>query len=67
MKPLKIYAENIEDGVMDQIGSAMELDCVTRGALLPDTHVGYSLPIGSVVETEGMIFPSWVGFDKGEA
>jgi tRNA-splicing ligase RtcB len=40
-------------------------DFVTRGALMPDAHTGYSLPIGAVVETKGYVVPSWVGYDQG--
>ncbi len=64
-KTRKIYAEVLEDLALEQFNDAMSLDCVTRGALMPDAHAGYSLPIGSVVETDGMIFPSWVGYDIG--
>ncbi len=35
------------------------------GALMPDAHLGYSLPIGGVVATQGVIVPSWVGYDIG--
>ncbi len=64
-KPNKVYLEWAEDGAISQFVSAMEQDFVTRGALLPDAHQGYSLPIGSVVETKSMILPSWVGYDIG--
>jgi tRNA-splicing ligase RtcB len=32
---------------------------------MPDAHLGYALPIGGVVATDGWIFPSWVGYDIG--
>lgn len=64
-KPIKIYADVLEDGVMDQFNSAVQLDCVMQAALMPDAHVGYSLPIGAVVATDSVIFPSWVGYDIG--
>lgn len=64
-KPTKIYAEVIEDGALTQFISAMECDFAIRGALMPDFHQGYSLPIGGVVETNNMIVPSWIGFDIG--
>lgn len=64
-KPCKIYAEVIEDMALEQFNSAMELDRTTRGALMPDAHTGYTLPIGAAVETDGIVFPSWVGFDLG--
>jgi tRNA-splicing ligase RtcB len=64
--PYKVYGTDyIEQGAFDQFYSAMELPWVTRGALMADAHFGYSLPIGGVVETDGMIVPSWVGYDIG--
>jgi tRNA-splicing ligase RtcB len=65
MKPHRIFSENIESLALTQFYSALKLDCVERGALMPDAHLGYSLPIGGVVATRGMIFPSWVGYDIG--
>lgn len=64
-KPTKIYAEILEQGALDQFNAAMELDCIVKGALMPDAHTGYSLPIGAVVASDGMIFPSFVGYDIG--
>lgn len=65
MKPQKIYAELLEQTALDQFNAAMSLPCVVRGALMPDAHTGYTLPIGAVIATDGMVFPSWVGFDIG--
>ena len=65
MKPFKIYGDNIEQGALDQFYSAMEQDFVVRGALMPDAHQGYSLPIGGVVATDNFVLPSWVGYDIG--
>lgn len=64
-KPIKIFAEMIEGSALDQFYSAMKQDYAVQGALMPDTHTGYSLPIGAVVATEGVIVPSWVGYDIG--
>jgi len=65
VKPFKIYSGDIEQGALDQFFSAMELDFVVRGALMPDAHQGYTLPIGAVVATDGWVMPSWVGYDIG--
>ena len=65
MKPTKIYAEYLEDTALAQFNSAMEQDYAIKGALMPDAHTGYSLPIGGVVATEGAIVPAWVGYDIG--
>lgn len=65
MKNYKIYAEVLEDEALAQFNSAMELDFVVKGALMPDAHTGYALPIGAVVATKDVIVPSWVGYDIG--
>jgi len=66
-KPYKIFADvNLLDfGAIEQFVDAMKQDFVVRGALMPDAHKGYSLPIGGVVETKGYVVPSYVGFDIG--
>lgn len=65
MKPHKIYARDIEQSALDQFYSAMRLEYSVRGALMPDAHTGYTLPIGAVIATDAMIMPSWVGYDIG--
>ena len=64
-KPIRIFAETVDGAALDQFYSAMKLDCAVQGALMPDAHAGYTLPIGAVVATDGMIFPSFVGYDLG--
>ena len=65
MKPFTIYSETIDPKALNQFYEAMNLDCVVQGALMPDAHAGYALPIGAVVATIDQIFPSWVGYDIG--
>ena len=64
-KPHHIFAKNPDPKAMEQFQSAMEENFAVQGALLPDAHVGYSLPIGGVVATKGVIVPAWVGYDIG--
>jgi tRNA-splicing ligase RtcB len=64
-KPYRIFAEYVEQTALDQFELAMNQDCVVRGSLMPDVHTGYALPIGAVVATRDIIFPSWVGYDIG--
>lgn len=61
----KIYAEVLEHQALEQFESAMALPFVVQGALMPDAHTGYALPIGAVVATDSMVIPSWVGYDIG--
>ena len=65
MKKRKIYAEYIEPEALAQFESAIEQPFTIRGVLLPDVHTGYSLPIGSVIATDSVIVPAWVGYDIG--
>ena len=64
-KPYHIFAEHLEQGALDQFESAMQQPFSIKGALMPDAHQGYSLPIGAVIATKGVILPSWVGYDIG--
>ena len=57
--------EYIEKSAIVQFNSAMSQYYSIKGALMPDAHKGYGLPIGGVVATEGVIVPSWVGYDIG--
>ncbi len=62
----KIYGENhIEDGAKAQMDVAMKLPVSVAGALMPDAHQGYGLPIGGVLATRNAIIPYGVGVDIG--
>lgn len=65
MESIKIYAEVIEPEALNQFYTAMALPCNIQGALMPDTHTGYTLPIGAVIKSQGKIFPSYIGYDIG--
>lgn len=62
----KIYGEEgIEQGAMHQMYTAMKLPVVDSGALMPDAHQGYGLPIGGVLATKNSVIPYGVGVDIG--
>lgn len=65
MKKTKIYAEVLEPEAKAQFDAVMALPCIVQGALMPDAHTGYVLPIGGVVAVKDNIFPSFVGYDIG--
>lgn len=46
-----------------QMRQACRLPVAVRGALMPDAHVGYGLPIGGVLATENAVVPYAVGVD----
>lgn len=62
----QIYgAEAIEDGAIRQMETAMKLPVTVAGALMPDAHQGYGLPIGGVLATNNAVIPYGVGVDIG--
>lgn len=38
---------------------------IVHAAIMPDAHLGYSVPIGSVFAAQGLVFPCAVGYDIG--
>ncbi|MCG6186217.1 RtcB family protein [Maribellus maritimus] len=62
----KVYGEeNIDPAALDQMTTAMKLPVTIKGALMPDAHVGYGLPIGGVLATYNSVIPYGVGMDIG--
>lgn len=57
--------EHIEEGALNQMNIAMRLPVTVAGALMPDAHQGYGLPIGGVLATKNAIIPYGVGVDIG--
>ncbi len=57
------WGEEIEPEAIAQIERACRLPVAVRGALMPDAHVGYGLPIGGVLAAEGAVIPYAVGVD----
>ena len=57
--------ENIEETTNEQMEIAMRLPVAVAGALMPDAHLGYGLPIGGVLAAENAVIPYGVGMDIG--
>ncbi|TWR27140.1 RtcB family protein [Mucilaginibacter achroorhodeus] len=56
--------EHIEAGALAQMRTAIQLPIAVAGALMPDAHQGYGLPIGGVLATTAnTIIPYAVGVD----
>ena len=53
----------IEDGAIRQLCDAAELPGIRKAIGMPDMHVGFGVPIGSVAALEGGIIPAAVGYD----
>src|SRR5438045_545754 len=48
---------------LDQMKNAARIPVAVSGALMPDAHQGYGLPIGGVLATENAVIPYAVGVD----
>lgn len=55
--------EHIDSEAIRQMENSMRLPVSVAGALMPDAHVGYGLPIGGVLATENAVIPYAVGVD----
>lgn len=57
------WGEDIDGGAHSQMRTACQVPSAVAGALMPDAHIGYGLPIGGVLATEGKVIPYAVGVD----
>ncbi len=57
------WGEGLEEEAVNQTDKACLLPVSVAGALMPDAHVGYGLPIGGVLATENAVIPFAVGVD----
>lgn len=64
--PFSIFGENeIDDQAKFQLYDSLKLPISVAGALMPDAHSGYGLPIGGVLATDNAVIPYGVGVDIG--
>lgn len=63
MAPWKQWGKNIEHEAIEQMKNACSLPVSVVGALMPDAHSGYGLPIGGVLAVKNAIIPFGVGMD----
>ena len=57
------WGEGLEADAVRQMANACLLPVAVAGALMPDAHVGYGLPIGGVLATDNAVIPYAVGVD----
>lgn len=57
------WGEDIDAEAHRQMRNACSLPISVAGALMPDAHVGYGLPIGGVLATHNAVIPYAVGVD----
>ena len=61
--PYQVWGEGLEPSALQQMKNACRLPVAVSGALMPDAHVGYGLPIGGVLATDEAVIPYAVGVD----
>ncbi len=61
--PYQQWGEDLDSASIQQLENASRLPVAVRGALMPDAHRGYGLPIGGVLATRGAVIPYAVGVD----
>jgi tRNA-splicing ligase RtcB len=64
-EPVKYHqwGDGLDHEAVMQMEKACLLPVSVAGALMPDAHVGYGLPIGGVLATENAVIPYAVGVD----
>ena len=53
----------LEESAVTQMRNATLLPVAVRGALMPDAHTGYGLPIGGILAVKDAVIPYAVGVD----
>ena len=61
--PWKMWGRDLDPAALKQMENACRLPVSRQGAVMPDAHRGYGLPIGGVLATEGAVIPYAVGVD----
>src|SRR5262245_57338318 len=61
--PYRVWGQHHDDTALDQMRNAARLPVAVAGALMPDAHQGYGLPIGGVLATDNAVIPYAVGVD----
>src|SRR6187399_1081052 len=64
--PARTWGEvgvDFDEASLSQFRNACALPVAAAGALMPDAHVGYGLPIGGVLATRSCVIPYAVGVD----
>ncbi|WDP90677.1 MAG: RtcB family protein [Desulfobacter sp.] len=62
-KKYAVFGDDLDPAALEQMDNAMSLPVTVKGALMPDAHKGYGLPIGGVLATDNAVIPYAVGVD----
>lgn len=63
MAPCSVWGVNLDVEAGRQMDEACSLPISIKGALMPDAHKGYGLPIGGVLAVDNAVIPYAVGVD----
>ena len=65
-KPIKLWLNDLDDKALEQAKNLANLPFTFKHiALMPDAHLGYGMPIGSILATKSVVVPNAVGVDIG--
>ncbi|MGB1288538.1 MAG: RtcB family protein, partial [Aggregatilineales bacterium] len=53
----------IDEQTFRQMDNVMQLPVAIVGALMPDAHLGYGLPVGGILATQNEVIPFAIGSD----
>ncbi len=64
--PIKLWLDDMDENALEQAKNLANLPFAFKHiAIMPDSHLGYGMPIGGVMATEQVIIPNAVGVDIG--
>jgi len=64
--PIKLWLSDLEANAMEQAAHLADLPfAVSHIPIMPDSHLGYGMPIGAILATEHVVVPNAVGVDIG--
>jgi len=64
--PIKLWLDDMETGALTQAKNLANLPfAFSHVPIMPDSHQGYGMPIGSILATKGVVIPNAVGVDIG--
>lgn len=65
-RPIKLWLDDLEAGALAQAKNLANLPFAFKHIpLMPDSHQGYGMPIGSILATKDVVVPNAVGVDIG--
>lgn len=65
-RPIKLWLDDLEPTALSQAKNLANLPfAFSHIPIMPDSHPGYGMPIGSILATKGVVVPNAVGVDIG--